>query len=124
MHTLTITNPKTNRKNICRAWRIDPRKVICAFNTKRFRTAKDLSWALLSDDESVADMEATQYGDAAECNFALSIFETALDWTLGLAVLRLIESCPKGKILKPFTLCANRNGDVFYLFQSGKILQY
>lgn len=117
MQTLTIINPKTDRQNIVRAWLINPREVVNRIKAGQYRSARDISLALLSDDESIQLMERTQYGDYSRNNFALSIFENALDWRLGLAVLDLIDACIRQyrRLPKPFYVAVNRSGDVFLI---------
>ena len=122
MQTITITNPETGRQNACRAWFVEPKKVLV--DIKAGATAKQISWKLLSDDEAYGEMQATEDGDSARNNFALHIFENALDWGLGLAIIRLMVQAAKlGKRPKPFYILANRKGDIFYKFCNGKIVK-
>lgn len=123
METVTITNPKTNRSCKVQAWNIDPRDVVAKFRDGTYKSAKDLSWALLSDRKSVAKMGREEGGDSGANNFALRVFETGLDWSLGLRVLQLIESSARRKCIpKPFQVAANRKGDVFVITHSGQVL--
>lgn len=122
MKTITIQNPKTSRQIRVRAWDVDTKATLHKFATGEFETARDLSWALLNDDQAILAVEETQYGDAAENNFGLSIFENALDWTLGLAAIRYMQSAPKGKRVKPFTVACSRKGDVYIITNSGQVV--
>ena len=118
MHTQTIINPKTNRKNTVRCWNIETRKVI---DILRNGDIKDISWALLSDSESVTMMQETQHEDSGRTNFALNIFENALDWRLGIAVVNVLKGIKTltGKYPSKITIAANRNGDIFYIGKNG-----
>jgi hypothetical protein len=80
---------------------------------------------LLNDDQAIQTMRDEEYGDCAQCNFAIAIFEQALDWRLGLTVIQVIRSIVKQtkKLPKPFELAVNRKGDIFVLFSSGRIWQ-
>ena len=122
MYHTTIVNPKTKRENRARAWLVNPRAVYDKLKSGEYKDARDISWALLGDDESIQDMRAEEYGDAAERNLALSIFENALDWGLGLAVLNYIRAFLQKKALpKPFEVLATRRGDVFIRSASGRL---
>ena len=104
------------------AWEINPRETYNAFKNGKLKSAKDLSWALLNDDKSLQVMDSQQYGDNAESNFALSVFENALDWTLGMVVVRFLEVFTSQKKLpKPFRVFCTRKGDVFIKTNSGRI---
>lgn len=125
MPIMTITNPKTGRSNTVRAWNIDPKQVLADLRSGRTKSAKDLSWRLLSEKESADDIEESVEapGDCARTNYALGIFEYALDWALGLVVLNFIRSAVRVKKLpKPFKVAANRKGDVFIITNSGRVL--
>lgn len=120
----TITNPKTNRQNKVTGWHIDATEVYNNFKNGTFKTARDLSWALLNDDQSIQKMEDEQYGDSGSNNFALRIFEQALDWSLGLTVLQCIDAHIKARKSYPkqFDVLATRKGDVFIRYTSGRIV--
>ena len=123
MTTVEFKNPKTGRMVTARAWRIVPREVCAMFKDGRFKTARDLSYAMLNDDDSISDMEEEQYGDCAAQNFALSTFENALDWRLGLAAVRFIEACidKYRKYPMPFHVLATHSGDVFVQSSVGNL---
>lgn len=122
MYHTTITNPKTKRRNQVRAWPINPKAVMAKFKGDEWQSAKDISFALLDDDESIQEMRDEKYGDCAARNFALSIFENALDWRLGIAVLDILKAClAKRRMPKPFSVAVNRAGDVFIIGASGKV---
>ena len=124
MTRIRIISPKTNRPVSVRAWRIEPRDVLARFKSGEYKTAQDLSYALLNQSRSVMDMSEGLDGDSAQTNFALCVFDNALDWTLGLAVLNLIRACRKqhNRLPKPFRIAASRAGDVFLIAASGKVL--
>ncbi len=121
MKTATIVNPKSGRNVRVRAWDVEPRAILRKFSAGEFKDARDLSWALLSEDASIAALECED-GDSNETNFALSVFENALDWTLGLAAVRFMRCAPKGKIVKPFRVACARSGDVFVITASGQVI--
>lgn len=122
MYYTQITNPKTGRVNRVKAWHINPRAVMDA--VKAGAEATDISWRLLSDDQSLQELRETAYEEEGS-NFALSIFEGALDWSLGLAVVRFIHMFIKEKqaLPKPFSVVATRKGDVFCVGASGHVYQ-
>jgi hypothetical protein len=123
MNTLTIQNPKTGRQLRIRAWQIEPRDVLAKFRAKQWKSAKDISWHLLSHQDSVEEMRETDAGDCARNNWSLSIVENALDWTLGLSVLNFIRGAVKqGKLPKPFHVGCSRSGDVFIVTSSGRVI--
>lgn len=121
MHIETIVNPTTNRPNRMRVWTIRGRSIIDALLSENPPTAKDVSWSLLSDDGAYQELVETQDGDTSETNFALSIFEDALDWTLGLAVIGFIRDCVKEykRYPRTFRVAVNHRGQVFILYRSG-----
>jgi hypothetical protein len=123
MYTTTFLNPKTGRTNKARAWHIEPRKIWDMVKAGEIKDAKDLSWRLLNDDQSVRSMADQMGGEDAAHNFALAIFEQALDLTLGMRVIGFMNQCVRElKCLpKPFELMVNRAGDVFIRMPSGKI---
>lgn len=117
MYNKTIINPDTGRNNKVRCWDLSARGI---FDTLKANgnSARNLGWAILSDDESLKAMEATQHGDSAASNFALNVFENALDFGLGIAavnVLRVYKEA-RGKYPKQFTLACNSKGDIFCLW--------
>lgn len=121
MHTTKIVNPKTNRTVTVRYWDIDRDAVIDSIRNKTWDT-KGFSWDLLSDKQTYQTMVNEEYGDSASNNFALSIFEHALDWRLGLAVINTIQIFAKAhKKPKNFKLAVARNGDVFIILASGTV---
>lgn len=123
METRTITNPKTGREVKVRAWRVEPRVVLAKLRSGEWSTARDISWGLLADPQAACLIERTDGGDSAENNFALNIFENALDWSLGLKVLTFIQACQRiGKMPKPFDVLATRQGHVFIATATGRVL--
>jgi hypothetical protein len=123
MQTTSIINPNTGKSNKVRVWNIEPRQILAGFKSGEFKSAKDLSWKLLNEKESVKLMEKQLDGDASERNFGLSVFENALDWMLGLKVVTFIEAFLKEKKLpKPFQVAVNKKGDVFIITASGRIV--
>jgi len=73
-----IIRPDTKRKANLKTWKIEPRAIL-DFLKDKDKSARDISWLLLNDDQSIQVIEAQQYGDRAGNNFALAIFEQALD---------------------------------------------
>lgn len=123
MFSKTIINPQTNRQNKVNCWNINPREVLRLMREGKIKTARDLSWMLLNDDDTIQLMEETDAGDCQNNNFALNVFENALDWGLGIKVLGFIRAFTQVKKMpKPFVVAANRKGDVFIITQSGQIL--
>jgi len=120
MATKTIQNPKTSRQVKVRVWSIETKALMEDLKAGRIKTAKDLSWKLLSEHHSLSAMERSQAGDSAANNFALNVLENALDWSLGMAVLNFIRDCRKqlNGVPKTFEVAASRSGDVFILAQS------
>lgn len=119
MQVVKITNPHSGRNVSARVWTIEPRPFIEA--VKEGKSVRDISWELLSDNEAYCTMEAEAQGDEARSNFALSIFENALDWRLGQAALRYINIAIKAhrKLPKPFKVACTRSGDIFIIQNSG-----
>lgn len=125
MRSSIIINPKTGKKNRVVIWQIDARNILAMKREGRFQTPRQLSWLLLNDRSAIAKMEDEIEGESPNCNFALRIFETALDWSLGLTVLNFILQCVRAKKMpKPFQVAANHRGDVFIITASGRILTY
>lgn len=123
MKTSSIVNPKTGKQNQVKTWNIIPRTILDMMKAGTIKSAKDLSWLLLNDDESIQAMQDQMSGDAAESNFALAVFEQALDYALGIHVLSYIRNAVKiGKLPKPFQVAVNRKGDVFIITASGQII--
>lgn len=128
--TSTITNPKTKRNVKVRVWTLKSQAIRDGFKDGTFKTAKDLSWALLNDKNSLQAMEREEGGDSASNNYALSVLEGALDWGLGLAVVRLFKDFVdiKRRVPETFKLAATRKGDVFVILKgkSGEdvVMQY
>ena len=120
MYTRTIQNPKTNRRNAVRCWSIAVRAIAAGLECGNIKSARDISWSLLNDDQSIQTMENEMGGDEVSGNFALSVFENALDWQLGVAVLQVLKAA-RPRMPKDFEVAVNRAGDVFVIFQSGKV---
>lgn len=118
MRYSSIINPRTGRSNRVRAWDIDVKALWEQIKANQIQSARDVSVMLLNDDDSIQAMVDEEYGDSAECNFALSVFENALDFTLGMAVLWFFQVCCKaGKLPGPFSVVATRKGDIFIVGQ-------
>lgn len=116
MYYKRVVNPNSGRESNCKCWMVDPAKVMALIREKKIQTSKDLSLMLLGDDEAVQLMGEEMGGEDAGHNFALQVFEHALDWTIGLAVLDFIRACAKmGKKPRPFEVAANRSGQVFVI---------
>ena len=117
-----VMNPNTNKEIRVRGWHVVPKEVLAW--VKQGLTTKQISWKFLGDKEVEQDMRQEFYGDTAESNLALSVFENALDWSIGLSVLRIIRDTVKTykKLPKPFEILVSRKGDVFARIPSGKVL--
>lgn len=125
MYHTKITNPKTGKQIAVRVWKITPREITNGLKTGAIKDVKDISWKLLNEPESVQDMKNGMDGENAVHNFALSVFEGALDWSLGLAVVNHIRAYVKeGKFPKPFELAVSRKGDIYIIGASGNIYAY
>ena len=121
MQCRQIVNPKTGRQVMVKVWRVNPSAIMEQMKAGTIKSAKDVSWMLLNDAESIQEMEDTQYGDAASNNFALSVFENALDWSLGIAVLQAMRTYQKQYrcLPGPFSVAATRSGKVFLITDDG-----
>jgi hypothetical protein len=124
MYCKEIMNPKTNRKVTLKTWMIEPRKVIELIKQKKIESAKDLSFMLLNDEDSLYTIEQQEGGDGAENNFGLAIFEYALDWRLGMTIINFIQGVIKKhkRAPKPFEIGVSRKGDIFLILPSGRII--
>lgn len=120
MKTQKHVNPKTGRAVTMRVWDVDTRKAIDLINSGG---AKALSWAMLSDDESLAAMDDEQSGDSADSNFALNVFENALDWALGLKVIDFLQACKTqfGRYPKRASVACTHSGDVYIVLRNGTL---
>lgn len=124
MYHKEITNPRTGRKITLKTWKIEPRTILDLLKQKKIESGRDLSFMLLNDEESIETMQDQEHGDNSENNFALSIFENALDWRLGMTVLNFIRGVVKKyrKLPKPFEIGVTRKGDIFLILNSGRIV--
>lgn len=115
MYHVRIENPKSGRMCAARVWDIHPSGLFREIGKAAFQSAKELSWHLL--EEGTIDMAAEMDGDCAANNFSLSIFENALDWRIGFAILgilRLYQKRNPGYAPKRLRIAVNRAGDLFY----------
>lgn len=120
----TFTN-NAGRERRLACWTIKTADVKEAFASKRFKTAKDLGWSMLADKESTARLErdCTKGDDVPGGNFALRVFEQALDWSLGLAATRFITDLAKVRKVAPeFQVGVDRKGETYILLASGRVL--
>jgi hypothetical protein len=118
VYTSTITNPTTGKQNAVKVWDINVPALYADLLAGKL-TAKSLSLSLLGDDTSYQTMQQTEYGDSANNNWSLAIFEQALDWSIGLKILDFIIACAKAhKRFKSFKVAVTRNGDVFIVRSS------
>lgn len=124
MKTITIVNPKTGRENKVRAWAVQPRELLRLKKAGVWTSMKDLSWLFLNDAASIRAMEKELDGDSASSNFALSIFENALDYGIGMEVCRYIDGCVRasGRYPKPFQVAVSRSGNIFIITASGRVI--
>lgn len=121
MYHSTIKNPRTGRQNQVVGWDINVEVLWNQIKAGEIN-AKGISAMLLNDDEAIQEMRDTEYGDDAHTNFGLRVFEAALDWSLGLAVLWFFRACvAKRRKPGPFTVVVNRKGDVFIIGRSGTV---
>lgn len=114
MYHERIESPKSGRQCAVRVWAINPKEMHDRLGSDFFR-ARELSWALL--EEGATEMAAEMDGDSAPRNFALSIFENALDWRLGTTVLGVLKAYQKrrpGLVPRHLFVAVNRAGNVFY----------
>lgn len=87
--------------------------------------AKALSWAMLNQPESAEAMGAEMGGECAKSNFALGVFEHALDWGLGLMAANYLKAFAErypGKQPKEIRVACNRAGDCFIVNKENKII--
>lgn len=125
MYHASITNPKTERQNNVRVMPITGQAIYDLLRSKSEPSARDISWALLDQPECLDDMSEEMSGDSARSNFALSVFENALDFRLGMAVMHYIKAVRgqtggrRPAIIRP---AVNRSGDVFILSKTHSVL--
>jgi hypothetical protein len=102
---------------------IEPREFYAA--VAKGRSLKDLSWQMLNEPLSTKTMMAEAGGDAAENNFALAVFEQALDWRLGIAAWSLIKACvaERKRYPKPFQIALTRGGKIFAIMANGRMVK-
>lgn len=121
MTTMTLTNPKTNRKMTARLFDVD-NKAMTAFLVENQGTvsARDMGLKILSDAKTQRAMARTMGGESARTNLALNVLENALDWSLGLAVLKFRMDCRRAKKQVPekFQVAASAKGDVFVVINN------
>jgi hypothetical protein len=92
-------------------WTLDTKETVAYLKD---HSVKDLSWKMLSDKKAQAKAAREMDGESATTNFALSIFEKALDITLGLTAFQFIRDrlaikrCPR-----TFRVAVTNKGDVF-----------
>lgn len=125
MYYATITNPKSGRSNNVRVMPITGQSVYDILRSKTEPSARDISWALLDQRECLDDMSEEMGGDSARSNFALSVFENALDFRLGMAVMHYIKAVREssgGRRPTIIRAAVNRSGDVFILSKTHNVL--
>jgi hypothetical protein len=115
-----LVNPETNRTVNVKVWEVD---IKTALTTCKTGSVKDLSWSLLEEKESIDAMEE-ENGDSASSNFALAVFEQALDWRLGLAIIDLLKSYQRkfGKIPSKVTIACDRKGRIYFISKTAKVI--
>jgi hypothetical protein len=92
-------------------WTLDTKETVAYLKD---HSVRDLSWKMLSEKKAQAKAVREMGGESATTNFALSILENALDWSLGLAAFRFIRDalavkrCPR-----TFRVAVTNKGDVF-----------
>ncbi len=126
MTVKTIVDPGSNQSIEVYSWPITPREILKKLREKEIKGPRDISWALLSDEESQVELEEDLEapGDSSETSLSLNIIENALDWKLGLAVLGFIRaSVAEKKLPLPFEVSCSNRGDVYIVTNSGKVLK-
>lgn len=116
-----IVHPISGKTVAVDTFPVVPKALLAWTKANKIRSAKDISWYLLGEQRSLAKAAAQENGDARHNNYGLRILENALDWSLGLAVLRILAACPTGKLPKPFDLLATRSGAILVRYSSGHI---
>ena len=122
MFHATVLNPFTNRENAVRVFPIVTREAVAIVKRDG---VKALSWAILNQAEALADCEAEMAGDSAANNFALGIFEHALDWGMGLAVVAYLKSFAAqypGRQPKTVRVAVSKGGQVFIVNAENRVL--
>lgn len=128
MYKTTITNPKTNRENRLDVYPVNVASVRALLRDGTIKTARDLSWLMLEQDErlgAVSWLDDSDTIQAAESR-ALRIFEQALDWGLGLAALGFMRAVRKeyNRYPKDFAVGVNGKGDTFILDARGNVIPW
>ena len=121
---MKILNPETNREiSVVSLGEVQPKEILVKL--KAGAGTKEISWMFLSNKSSEKAIAKSLNGDSADNNFSLRIFEQALDWGIGISVLRVIRNTYKEykKIPKPFGLFVSRKGYIFGKLQSGKVVK-
>ena len=116
-----IIHPISGKTVAVDTFHVIPKTLLAWTKAHKISSAKDISWYLLNEERSLAKATAQDSGDARHNNYSLRILENALDWSLGLAVLRILALCQPGKIPKPFDLLATRSGAILVRYSSGRI---
>lgn len=95
---------------------VNPKEILKA----KPKDVQEVSWMIL--EQRAGCIEKTMHKDSAPANIGLNILEEALDWRIGLAFVKLMKACPKGKIPKPFDMTIKKNM-IFAEFASEKKIQ-
>jgi len=105
---------------------IHPKAIIGALHAGDIRTAKDLTYWLLSrGDDGIEQLQESDGGDSTSNNLGLAMIERALDWRIGSVVLDYIRATVKAFHRRPkdFYLTYDARGDQLLLhLSSGCIL--
>lgn len=119
-----IIHPTTGKTVAVDVFAIVPKALLAWSAKTKPQSAKAISWHILSEAKSTARMARQMDGEGHHDNFALRTFENALDWSLGLAWLRMLTLFQQerpGKLPKPFDFLATRKGEILVRWQSGRI---
>jgi len=101
--------------------RVDPRDLFLN-HSDLLKSPKALSAHLFS--QALPELEKTLEGDSGEKNWALLIFEEALDWRVGCGVLYIIKAALEKKGLpKPFEVLIDSRGRATAKFPSGREIE-
>ena len=102
-------------------FQVRPREILSSLG-EGFSDPRDIAHHLLLQQGDLLEQEMG--GEDAAGNFALAVFEQALDWRIGLTVQQLIAEAVCGsngrKIPKPFLLEVDRRGKITVVLASGR----
>lgn len=123
--TQRIQHPTTGKMVAVDSFPVAPREVLTLLKAYPGSTAKDIGLWLLGEARSAARMRQEMSGEGRYDNYALRSFENALDWSLGIAVLRILQAYRDKyrRLPKPFELLATRPGAILARFSTGQVVE-